>query len=134
VFVAAVSHDTSFWCPMGLLVLVVVVSVFWRCRPTRWERAGDGELADRFAPPRRRLRVALAMAGVALTPALVLGFARLSEQHLAAAVRPLAEAAPPDPARPRVAPPPGSSHPSEAMLVRPETLEGRRPRGSTTPW
>jgi hypothetical protein len=111
VFLAAVSHDTSFWCPMGLLALVVVVSVFWRCRPTRWERAGDGELADRFAPPRRRLRVALAMAGVALTPALVLGFARLSE-HLAAAVRPLAEAAPPDPARPRVAPPPGSSHPS----------------------
>jgi hypothetical protein len=51
VFVAAVSHDTSFWCPMGLLVLVVVVSVFWRCRPTRWEQAGDGELADRFAPP-----------------------------------------------------------------------------------
>jgi uncharacterized membrane protein len=78
VFVAAVSHDTSFWCPMGLLVLVVVLSVFWRCRPTRWERAGDGELADWFAPPRRRLRVALAMAGVALTPALVLGFARLS--------------------------------------------------------
>jgi hypothetical protein len=76
---------------MGLLVLVVVVSVFWRCRPTRWERAGDGELADRFARP-RRLRVALAMAEVALTPALVLGFARLSEQHLAAAVRLLAEA------------------------------------------
>jgi hypothetical protein len=32
-------------------------------------------------------------AGVALTPALVLGFARRSEQHLAAAVRLLAEAA-----------------------------------------
>jgi hypothetical protein len=133
VFVAAVSHDTSFWCPMGLLVLVVVVSMFWATSSNSLGASRDGELADRFAPPRRRLRVALAMAGVALTPALVLGFARLSE-HLAAAVRPLAEAAPPDPARPRVAPPPGSSHPSEAMLVRPETLEGRRPRGSTTPW
>src|SRR5215218_11029672 len=46
---------------MGLLVLVVVVSMFWRRRSARWERAGDGELADRFAPPRRRCAGCLAL-------------------------------------------------------------------------